>query len=162
MGGWVVEEPPFSGLGLGRNVDRVVREYKVDGVGLPHGARAVGDRAPTAPSTGGPCSTATGPPVVVLPGPLARHRARVALDAEGDRLTCGCGGGRRRRRRRPAGGAGAGRGVHRVGLATTVGEWRGQPCQVQDERGDELLVEYTGGRVADRRALGFDRVERGV
>ncbi|MFB9252063.1 SseB family protein [Sphaerisporangium melleum] len=38
VGGWLVEEPPFTGLGLAPNVDQVIREYKVDGVGLPHGA----------------------------------------------------------------------------------------------------------------------------
>lgn len=38
VAGWVIEEPPFVGLGLGRNVDQVIREYKLDGVGLPHGA----------------------------------------------------------------------------------------------------------------------------
>ncbi|MFC4529493.1 SseB family protein [Sphaerisporangium dianthi] len=36
--GWLVEEPPFVGLGLAPNVDQVIREYKLDGVGLPHGA----------------------------------------------------------------------------------------------------------------------------
>lgn len=38
VAGWVVEEPPFVGLGLVPNVDQVIREYKVYGVGLPHGA----------------------------------------------------------------------------------------------------------------------------
>lgn len=38
VAGWVIEEAPFVGLGLGRNVDQVIREYKIDGVGLPHGA----------------------------------------------------------------------------------------------------------------------------
>ncbi|GAA3812253.1 hypothetical protein GCM10022226_36130 [Sphaerisporangium flaviroseum] len=37
VAGWVIEEPPFVGLGLVPNVDQVIREYKVDGVGLPHG-----------------------------------------------------------------------------------------------------------------------------
>ncbi|MFC7380817.1 SseB family protein [Sphaerisporangium rhizosphaerae] len=36
--GLLIEEPPFVGLGLAPNVDQVIREYKVDGVGLPHGA----------------------------------------------------------------------------------------------------------------------------
>lgn len=36
--GWLVEEPPFIGLGFGRNADQLIREYKVCGVGLPHGA----------------------------------------------------------------------------------------------------------------------------
>ena len=38
VAGWVVEEPPFVGLGLAPSVDHVIREYKVYGVGLPHGA----------------------------------------------------------------------------------------------------------------------------
>ncbi|MFF4623595.1 SseB family protein [Nonomuraea jabiensis] len=38
VAGWVVEEPPFVGMGLVPNVDQVIREYKVYGVGLPHGA----------------------------------------------------------------------------------------------------------------------------
>ncbi|MGI5274001.1 SseB family protein [Nonomuraea sp. CA-218870] len=38
VAGWVVEEPPFVGLGLVPNVDQVIREYKVYGVVLPHGA----------------------------------------------------------------------------------------------------------------------------
>jgi hypothetical protein len=38
VAGWVIEEPPFVGMGLAPNVDQVIREYKADGVGLPHGA----------------------------------------------------------------------------------------------------------------------------
>ncbi|MEV0381326.1 SseB family protein [Nonomuraea sp. NPDC050643] len=38
VAGWVVEEPPFVGMGLVPSVDSVIREYKVYGVGLPHGA----------------------------------------------------------------------------------------------------------------------------
>ncbi|MGP3911073.1 SseB family protein [Nonomuraea sp. 10N515B] len=38
VAGWVIEEPPFVGMGLVPNVDHVIREYKVYGVGLPHGA----------------------------------------------------------------------------------------------------------------------------
>ncbi|NUR89039.1 MAG: SseB family protein, partial [Nonomuraea sp.] len=38
VAGWVVEEPPFVGMGLVPNADQVIREYKVYGVGLPHGA----------------------------------------------------------------------------------------------------------------------------
>lgn len=37
VAGWVIEEPPFVGMGLVPNADQVIREYKVDGVGLPHG-----------------------------------------------------------------------------------------------------------------------------
>lgn len=50
-----------------------------------------------------------------------------------------------------------------VAHVTTVCQWRGEPCLVQDERApDELLLEYTGGRVPRALALGFDRIERGV
>jgi len=38
VNGWLIEEPPFVGLGFTPSADEVVREYKVDGVGLPHGA----------------------------------------------------------------------------------------------------------------------------
>lgn len=38
VAGWVVEEPPFVGMGLVPSVDNIIREYKVYGVGLPHGA----------------------------------------------------------------------------------------------------------------------------
>lgn len=38
VAGWVIEEPPFVGMGLVPNVDQVIREYKADSVGLPHGA----------------------------------------------------------------------------------------------------------------------------
>jgi SseB protein N-terminal domain len=39
--GWVIEEPPFIGMGLVPNIDQTIREYKVDGIGLPHGAEIV-------------------------------------------------------------------------------------------------------------------------
>jgi hypothetical protein len=39
--GWVIEEPPFIGMGLVPNVDQTIREYKIDGIGLPHGAEIV-------------------------------------------------------------------------------------------------------------------------
>lgn len=38
VNGWLIEEPPFVGLGFAPSADQVIREYKVDGVGLPHGA----------------------------------------------------------------------------------------------------------------------------
>jgi hypothetical protein len=38
VNGWLIEEPPFVGLGFAPSPDQVIREYKVDGVGLPHGA----------------------------------------------------------------------------------------------------------------------------
>lgn len=49
-----------------------------------------------------------------------------------------------------------------IAFVTTVCTWRGEPCQVHDERGDELLLEYTGGRAPTARALGLERIERGV
>lgn len=39
--GWVIEEPPFVGTGFVPNVDQVIREFKVDGVGLPHRSEVV-------------------------------------------------------------------------------------------------------------------------
>jgi hypothetical protein len=36
--GWLIEEQPFVGLGFAPNIDQTIREYKVDGVGLPHGS----------------------------------------------------------------------------------------------------------------------------
>lgn len=36
--GWLIEEEPFVGLGFAPNPDQMIREYKVSGVGLPHGA----------------------------------------------------------------------------------------------------------------------------
>ncbi|MEU1387749.1 MULTISPECIES: SseB family protein [unclassified Nonomuraea] len=41
MAGWVIEEPPFVGMGLVPNPGETIREYKIDGVGLPHGAEIV-------------------------------------------------------------------------------------------------------------------------
>ncbi|MEV4288627.1 SseB family protein [Nonomuraea bangladeshensis] len=38
VAGWVVEEPPFVGMGLVPSVDHVIREYKVYDVPLSHGA----------------------------------------------------------------------------------------------------------------------------
>lgn len=36
--GWIIEEPPYVGLGFGPNVNQVVREYRVGDIALPHGA----------------------------------------------------------------------------------------------------------------------------
>jgi hypothetical protein len=47
-------------------------------------------------------------------------------------------------------------------FVTTVCQWRGAPFQVHDERGDELLLEYTGGEVPTAQRLGLQRIERGV
>lgn len=41
MDGWVIEEAPFVGTGFVPNVDQVIREYKVDGIGLPHRSEIV-------------------------------------------------------------------------------------------------------------------------
>jgi hypothetical protein len=49
-----------------------------------------------------------------------------------------------------------------VAFVTVTCEWRGAPCQVRDERDDELLVEYTGGLLPVAVDLGFERAERGV
>lgn len=49
-----------------------------------------------------------------------------------------------------------------VAQITMVCQWRGEPCLVHDERGEELLLEYTGGRAPRALALGLERIERGV
>jgi hypothetical protein len=41
VAGWVIEEPPFVGMGLVPNVDQLIREYKIDGVRLPHASEIV-------------------------------------------------------------------------------------------------------------------------
>ena len=155
VAGWVVEEPPFAGLGFGRNPDRTVREYRVDGVRLPHGAQlweVAADGSERRRS--------------VLDGDRATawsaYRARwqgteyaAVPDQEGNRLTL--------RLRTPTGIRPVpAAGCTDIAHVTTVGEWRGAPVQVHGERGDELLVEYVGGRAPVARALGLERVERGV
>jgi hypothetical protein len=143
VAGWVVEEPPFGGLGLGRNPGRVVREYKVDGVGLPAGAELWEVGADGAERRRAELDAVPDPWWSFRDGADGPVTAEVAED--GVRLV-GAGG-------EPAVG---------VAFVTTVGEWRGEPVQVQEQRGYELLVEYTGGRAPVGRALGFERVERGV
>jgi hypothetical protein len=39
VNGWLIEEPPFVGLGFAPGANQVIREYQVAGVGLPHGAQ---------------------------------------------------------------------------------------------------------------------------
>lgn len=39
--GWVIEEPPFVGTGFAPSAGQVIREFKADGVGLPHGSEIV-------------------------------------------------------------------------------------------------------------------------
>ena len=46
--------------------------------------------------------------------------------------------------------------------AAMVCEWRGEPWTVRDERPGELLCEHTGGSGPAARALGAERVDRGV
>lgn len=41
MDGWVIEERPFVGTGFVPNVDQVIREFKVDGIGLPHRSEVI-------------------------------------------------------------------------------------------------------------------------
>jgi SseB protein N-terminal domain len=149
--GWVVEEPPFNGLGLGRNPDKVVREYKVDGLGLPANAELweIG-------ADGGEERRAA---LGWEPDRWWSFRARrdgaeepVALEAWDDQVEVVFEDGTRTPAAR----------CEQVAFVTTVGEFRGQPCLVQDRRGYELLVEYTGGRADVARELGMERVERGV
>ncbi|MBA3339108.1 MAG: hypothetical protein H0T54_05070 [Geodermatophilaceae bacterium] len=49
-----------------------------------------------------------------------------------------------------------------VAHVTMTCQWRGEPCLVQDERDDGLLLEYTGGKVPRALELGLERIERGV
>ncbi len=36
--GWIIEEPPFAGLGFAASPGHLIREYKVNALALPHGA----------------------------------------------------------------------------------------------------------------------------
>lgn len=53
-----------------------------------------------------------------------------------------------------------------VAHVTMVCEWRGEPFVVLDERtaagAEDLLLEYTGGKVPRAHELGLERIERGV
>lgn len=49
-----------------------------------------------------------------------------------------------------------------VAHVRTICQWRGEVCLVQDERDDELLLEYVGGKVPRALELGLERIERGV
>ena len=149
--GWVVEEPPFNGMGLGRNPDRVVREYKVDGLGLPANAELW--------ELGADGSEDRRVALGWAPDPWWAYRARrggtertVGIEAWDDQVEVVGEDGTRT----PAAE------WDEVAFVTTVGEYRGHPCLVQDRRGYELLVEYTGGRADVARTLGMQRVERGV
>ncbi|MEU6425900.1 SseB family protein [Microbispora sp. NPDC046973] len=177
VAGWVIEEPPFVGMGLAPNVDALVREYKVDAVRLPHGAEIV---ELTTAGTEVVRAVYDGDLGRWLPGehpaqaPASSYRARwrgaefaANPDAGHDGLLIrllGEGPGDGFEERAP------GRFVRPVPAeeceavfhVTRVCEWRGAPCLVRDERAGELLLEYTGGRVPVARALGMERIERGV
>ncbi|OPG03958.1 hypothetical protein B1L11_38895 [Microbispora sp. GKU 823] len=181
VAGWVIEEPPFAGMGLAPNADSLVREYKVDAVRLPHGSEIVE-------------LTAAGTETVraVYDGDLGRwlpgeHPVQATAQA-----TASCYRARWRGAGFPANpdpghdgllirllGDGPadgfeerapGRFVRSVPAeeceavfhVTRVCAWRGAPCLVRDERAGELLLEYTGGRLPVARALGMERIERGV
>jgi hypothetical protein len=45
---------------------------------------------------------------------------------------------------------------------STVCTWRGEPFAVHDEHDGRLLLEHTGGDVRRARALGAERLDRGV
>jgi hypothetical protein len=150
VAGWVIEEPPFAGLGLGRNPDRVVREYKVDGVGLPAGAE-LWELGPDGEQQRAVLEAVRSPWWSYVVRRDATDHV-VDLEAAGDRVEVVDAGGRRT----------AARDCAELAFVTTVCDWRGLPCVVLDEREGSLQVEYTGGRAPDARALGFDRVERGV
>ncbi|MEU7910631.1 SseB family protein [Microbispora bryophytorum] len=176
VAGWVVEEPPFAGMGLAPNVDFLVREYKVDAVRLPHGSEVVeltaaGTEVVRAVYDGDLGRWGPGEPAAAS---LSSYRARwrgadfpASPDPGHDGLLIrllgdGPADGFEERspgrfvRPVPAGECEA------VFHVTRVCEWRGAPCLVRDERDGELLLEYTGGRLPVARALGMERIERGV
>lgn len=41
VAGWVIEEPPFGGMGLVPNANEMIREYRIDGILLPYGSEIV-------------------------------------------------------------------------------------------------------------------------
>lgn len=49
-----------------------------------------------------------------------------------------------------------------VAQVTTICQWRHEPCLVIDERDDDLLLEYIGGKAPRALDLGLERIERGV
>ncbi|MBB2742518.1 UNVERIFIED_ORG: hypothetical protein FHR35_002340 [Microbispora rosea subsp. rosea] len=177
VAGWVIEEPPFVGMGLAPNVDSLVREYKVDAVRLPHGSEIV---ELTAAGTEVVRAVYDGDLGRWLPGehpaqaPASSYRARwrgAEYPANPDPGHDGplirlLGDG-------PADGfeeRAPGRFVRSVPAeeceavfhVAPMCEWHGAPCLVRDEREGELLLEYTGGRLPVARALGMERIERGV
>ncbi|SDH00777.1 SseB protein N-terminal domain-containing protein [Sinosporangium album] len=150
--GWAEEEEPFTGMGLAPNVNHVIREYKVDGVGLPYGSEIVE-------------LTADGEEILQarfehrVGGRWHGYRARWR-DGEHDVLP-------ELREGRWWVRLGDGTAVpaeecEELRFVTAVCEWAGAPFQVVDERDGELLLEYTGGRVSVARDLGLERVDRGV
>lgn len=177
VAGWVIEEPPFVGMGLAPNVDSLVREYKVDSVRLPHGSEIV---ELSAAGTEVVRAVYDGDLGRWLPGehpahvPASRYHARWRGTGFPANPDPGYDGLRiRLLGDRPAEGfeeRAPGLFVRSVPAeeceavvhVTRVCEWRGAPCVVRDERAGELLLEYTGGRLPVARALGMERIERGV
>ncbi|MGW5261232.1 SseB family protein [Microbispora sp. NPDC004025] len=176
VAGWVVEEPPFAGMGLAPNADYPVREYKVDAVRLPHGSEIVelttagteivravydgdlgrwGPGEPAAASLSSYRARWRGADHPAIPDPghdglLIRLLSDEPADGFEERAPG------RFVRPVPAGECEA------VFHVTRRCEWRGAPCLIRDERAGELLLEYTGGRLPVARALGMERIERGV
>lgn len=177
VAGWVVEEPPFTGMGLAPNVDHLVREYKVDAVRLPHGSEIVelttaGTELVRAVYDGDLGRWRPGEPAAAAPA--SRYRARWrGSDYRANPDPGHDGPAIRLLRDEPAEGfEERAPGLHvrsvpaeeceAVFHVTRVCEWRGAPCLVREEREGELLLEYTGGRLPVARALGMERIERGV
>ncbi|MEV7803911.1 SseB family protein [Microbispora sp. NPDC088329] len=177
VAGWVVEEPPFTGMGLAPNPDSLVREYKLDAVRLPHGSEIVelttqGTEVVRAVHDGDLGRWVPGEHTAQAPASSYRARWRGAgfranPDPGHDGLLI------RLLHDGPADGfeeRAPGRFVRSVPAqeceavfhVTRRCEWRGAPCLVRGERAGELLLEYTGGRLPVARALGMERAERGV
>lgn len=176
VAGWVIEEPPFVGMGLAPSADCLVREYKVDAVRLPHGARIVelttagteivravydgdlgrwGPEGPAAVPSGSYRARWRGEEFPANPDPGHDGlRIRLLRDGPADGFEERAPG--RYVRPVPA------EECEAVFHVTRVCEWHAAPCLVRDERAGELLLEYIGGRLPVARALGMERIERGV
>jgi hypothetical protein len=150
--GWVEEEEPFVGMGLVPNVNQTIREYKVDGVGLPYGAEIVELTPDGRESVRARFEHAGG-------GRWHRYRARWA-GREYDALPELREG--RWWMRLPGGQEVPAADCAGVWSVSTVCEWSGAPFHVHDEREGELLLEYTGGRTPVAGRLGLERIDRGV
>lgn len=188
--GWFIEEPPFVGLGFASGGGHVIREYKVDGVGLPHGAticemsedgamraRAVLDLdlerwVMVEPRDG------SEPRPVDADGAIGSNRQAyrvrwdgrdyvAAADPWPDKLLM------RLYQANPAEGfeqigpegyvrVVAASECDAVAHAKTICEWRDAPFQVCAEIGDKVLLEYIGGLLPVAQELQLRRVDRGV